>query len=549
MKNQRLLILTWFLLVMPPALQAQLRYLITTNLTVTITGYTGPAGAVIIPSMTNGLPVTAIGANAFYPNPNVTDVTIPESVTSIGASAFEGTGLTSVTIPASVTRIGDLAFSKCYRLLSISVNATNQIYSSVDGVLHDKAQTTVFQYPGGKAGNYTVLSSVSSIYAYAFAYCHNLTGVTIPTAAVIGVVAFGSCTSLTNVSMGSSATIIGAGAFSSCSSLIDVTLGSNVVDIQDNAFSSCAGLASITIPNKVTNIGVGVFSFCSSLASVTIPNSVANIAAYAFSYCTSLTNVIGGNGVTNIGTQAFIMCSNLVGVTIGNSVTSIGDDAFNSCYSLNGLAIPNSVRYIGHTAFQGCESLTNLTIGDGVTTLVDGAFEYCTSLTNVTIGNGLTNIPPYAFWNCTSLTTVTLGTKISYISSGAFATCPNLAGVYFHGNAPSADSSTYNGAFSGADHSILYYLSWTSGWSTSLAGRPTLPIRPQVQIGFAEQTKQFGFNITGTYGLTVVVEAATNLAKPVWTRMATNTLAGAPSYFSDPKWTNYPRRFYRVQSR
>src|SRR5437763_11329494 len=137
MKSQRLLILTWFLLVMPAALQAQLSYLITTNLTVTITRYTGPGGAVIIPSMTNGLPVTAIGDKAFYPNPSVTDVTIPESVTSIGASAFEGTGLTSVTIPASVTRIGDLAFSECYGLLSISVNTSNQIYSSVDGVLHD----------------------------------------------------------------------------------------------------------------------------------------------------------------------------------------------------------------------------------------------------------------------------------------------------------------------------------------------------------------------------------------------------------------------------
>src|SRR4051812_33504705 len=110
MKSQRLLILTWFLLVMPAALQAQLSYLITTNLTVTITGYTGPGGAVIIPSMTNGLPVTAIGDNAFLYHNSVTDVTIPESVTSIGASAFSLTGLTNVTIPGSVTQIGYLAF-------------------------------------------------------------------------------------------------------------------------------------------------------------------------------------------------------------------------------------------------------------------------------------------------------------------------------------------------------------------------------------------------------------------------------------------------------
>jgi hypothetical protein len=72
---------------------------------------------------------------------------------------------------------------------------------------------------------------------------------------------------------------------------------------------------------------------------------------------------------------------------------------------------------------------------------------------------------------------------------------------------------------------------------------------PQVQTGdgnFGIQTNQFGFNINWASGHTVVVEACTDLANPVWTPVATNT--GGLSYFSDPAWTNYPGRFYRLRS-
>jgi hypothetical protein len=74
---------------------------------------------------------------------------------------------------------------------------------------------------------------------------------------------------------------------------------------------------------------------------------------------------------------------------------------------------------------------------------------------------------------------------------------------------------------------------------------------PQVQTSstsFGVRTNRFGFNITGTSGLVIVVEACTNLAHPIWTPLQTNTLTGGSSYFSDPRWTNYPGRFYRLRS-
>ena len=62
------------------------------------------------------------------------------------------------------------------------------------------------------------------------------------------------------------------------------------------------------------------------------------------------------------------------------------------------------------------------------------------------------------------------------------------------------------------------------------------------------QTNGFGFIISWATNVSVVVEACTNLANPIWSPVGTNTLTGGSSYFSDPQWTNYPARFYRLRS-
>jgi len=97
---------------------------------------------------------------------------------------------------------------------------------------------------------------------------------------------------------------------------------------------------------------------------------------------------------------------------------------------------------------------------------------------------------------------------------------------------------------------IVYYLPGKVGWGTTLAGRPTALWRPQVltaDAGFGVRTNQFGFNITWAGGMLVAVDACTNLANPSWSALQTNTLTGDTFYFSDPEWTNYPARFYRLR--
>jgi len=197
-----------------------------------------------------------------------------------------------------------------------------------------------------------------------------------------------------------------------------------------------------------------------------------------------------------------------------------------------------------------------VTIPDSVTSIEDGAFAYCTSLSNVTIPAGVTSIGYVAFYGCTSLKGATIPNGVVYIGSYAFYNCTNLTKALFQGNAPSVNGgagSADTTAFYG-DSGTVYYLPGTTGWTNTFGGWPTAPwSQPNPQIlgngyGLGVSSNQFGFTVSWATNVSVVVEACTNLANPVWTRVATNALSNGVCAFTDPQWTNYPSRFYRVRS-
>jgi hypothetical protein len=143
---------------------------------------------------------------------------------------------------------------------------------------------------------------------------------------------------------------------------------------------------------------------------------------------------------------------------------------------------------------------------------------------------------------------VPIPNSITKVGNGAFSSCTRLAALYFRGNAPSLGTSV----FSGANKATVYYLPGTTGWGPTFGGRPTMLWRNlQLQTGeasFGVRANQFGFNMTGTSELIVVVEASTNIANPNWLQVSTNTLTDGWCHFSDPDWVNYPSRFYRIRS-
>jgi hypothetical protein len=146
------------------------------------------------------------------------------------------------------------------------------------------------------------------------------------------------------------------------------------------------------------------------------------------------------------------------------------------------------------------------------------------------------------------LTSIKIPRYVTTLDSFVFEYCHSLKEIYFSGNAP------YYGipyVFDGDPSVTVYYLPGTTNWDVTFAGRPTalwLPAMQSNDRSFGVQTNQFGFNINWASDKTVVVEACTNLSNPIWQPVQTNTLTSGSAYFSDPQWTNYPGRFYRLRS-
>ena len=372
--------------------------------------------------------VTSIGDRAFSGCSGLTFVTIGNSVTSIGNYAFyDCSGLTSVTIGNSVTSIGDNAFDNCTSLTSVTLNSL---------AIASKTYASYFNLQkifGFQVTEYIIGNSVTSIGDYAFYGCSSLTSVTIP----------------------NSVTSIGSNAFYGCGGLTSVTIPNSVTSIGEQAFYGCSGLTSVTIPNSVTSIGKWAFYNCSGMNSVTInSNSILSKEYMEFS---NLKDIFGeqvqkyiiGNSITDIGDCAFYDCRNLTSVTIGNSVTSIGSYAFSKCIGLTSVTIPNSVTSIGGSAFEYCSGLTTVTIPNSITELEIGpqVFDNCNSLTSpvynayvfvymqksytgaYTIPNSITSIGSYAFDRCSGLTSVTIPNSVKSIGEYAFDHCKGLKSI------------------------------------------------------------------------------------------------------------------------
>ena len=290
--------------------------------------------------------------------------------------------------------------------------------------------------------------------------------------------------------------------------------------------------------------------------TVTIPAAtngypVTSIGDGAFSGKSSLTSVVISSGVTTIGRHAFSGDHGLTNITIPVSVTSIEDGAFGNCKGLTGVTIPDSVINIGEGVFFQCYNLTNVTIGKSIRSIGISAFAFC-GLTNVTIPDSLTQIAGNSFDTCLNLTSVTIGRGVTNIGPRAFAHCVSLRGIFFKGDAANVFTEPFDGgSFYDSYDATIYYLPGTTGWGATLGDLPTVLWNPQFQVNdanFGVQHDEFGFNIMGTQDIPIVLEAGAELANPVWQPLQSCTLTNGSVYFSDPDWTNYPTRIYRIRS-
>jgi len=293
---------------------------------VTVAGYTGYVENVEIPE-TISVPVTHIGDKAFYRTDSLTRIAIPNTVTNIGDQAFAWcTSLTDIEISSWVMNIGDGSFHGCTKMTNITVDARNPVYSSVDGVLFNKDQTTLIMCPWGREGSYAIPDSVIRVGSSAF---------------------FG--TSLTNIFISRNVEDSGYLSFSDGDGDSLATIN---VDANNAFFSSVDGVLfnkdQSTIIACPGNRG----------GSYTIPEGVSIVGRGAFYYCTRLTDVIIPSGVTSIEYVAFAMCRKLTNLTIPNSVTDIEGSAFMGCSGLSGVYFRGDAPDLGADVFENTDNLT-----------------------------------------------------------------------------------------------------------------------------------------------------------------------------------------------
>ncbi len=357
--------------------------------------------------------VKTIGNNAFCYCTGLTSVTIPDSVTTIGASAFsECSGLTSVTIPDSVTSIGASAFSECSGLTSV-----------------------------------TIPDSVTSIGNYAFYNCSSLTSVTIPDSVTsIGNYAFYNCSSLTSVTIFNSITTIGEYTFYHCDSLIDVYFeGSQEEWKKVNVKTGNTALKNATIhfsvgPTNGTDEEGGFEYYWDSISGT------AMILKYTGSDTdVTIPSTLNGYTVTAIGSTAFCNNKTLESVTFPDSVETIADGYVTTHILFREFEKDDERRFVNYVpygasgesfgAFSDCENLKSVDLGLGIKTIGSYAFHGCAGLESVTFPESLISIEKCAFEFCDSIQSVTIPRNVTTIGDGSFLGCDSLQKVEILGDA------------------------------------------------------------------------------------------------------------------
>lgn len=407
-----------------------------------------------------------------------TAINITDGTVSISTYAFKDcNGLSSITIPESVMSIGYSAFE-----------GTVWYDNQPDGVVY--AGKVVYKYKGEMTEN-TVINveeGTFGIAKYAFDGCSNLKSINIPEGVtIIGEGAFRSCTNLTTVNIPVSVNNIGHSAFESCYKLYSVTIPEGVTSIKSHSFYNCFDLSSVTLPKSLKTItGSHVFNQCQSLKSITIPDGVISIGDYVFDACWNLSSITIPKSVINIGVEVFPSSLSSIVVEEGNPVF----DSRNNCNALiettsntlitgcKNTVIPEGVTCISDYAFYQCSGLQSLIIPKSVTSIGTGAFNYCNGLTSIEVesGNpifdsrnscnalietasntlilgcnntiipkGVTNIGHDAFHDCSGLTFISIPEGVTSIGDNAFYGCYGLTSIIF----PESITSIGYSAFSG----------------------------------------------------------------------------------------------------
>ncbi len=374
--------------------------------------------------------VRTIGESAFRCS-YLISVDIPDSVTKIESNAFNySTELQEILIPDSVESIGECAFSACYELKNVRLSS--RIKMIADSMFYGSASLASIEIPEG----------VESIERGAF----------------------NGCISLKEIKLPDSLKDIGSFAFAD-TLLVDVKLPDNLVTIGMEAFMCCKDLVSVEIPAGVSEIS-DIFSGCTSMSTIKVApenESYVVVDGVLFSkdmktlayYPPALENqsYTIPQGVECIDWFAFID-SGITSVIIPESVVDIGGFAFADCESLKEVVIPDGVKYIGESAFSGCFALEKVEMADSVVSLGLNAFLSCNRLSSVSLSRNLEILSDYTFAECPSLKDIFIPISVNDIGIGVFS--PQLQEIHYEGTEDSWNESVFKATDIPSDVKVIY---------------------------------------------------------------------------------------------
>ena len=446
---------------------------------VKIIGNNAFSGCTVLADITLGTSLQSIGNEAFMSVGSLAtswkSLIFPESLTSIGNKAFYGSGLTDITIPNKVSSLGESCFAENKNLQTVFVGRGCQILPK--NIFSGCSSLKQVQL---SAGLLTIDDAV-------FANCTAIESISIPgTVAQVGnlqwwkykmdssELPFYNCTSLKRVRFedGVQPIVLGShnyggtspsqdylaynkGLFSSCP-LEEVYVGRNITYLENvdysfeanpqyygySAFYNQPKLAKITISPSVTKIapylfyknaaititelpkvkeiGRSAFEECSKLTTLNLGQALETVGDCAFQNCTNVTKLTFPDATTEIGSRAFAYCSSVTEITVGQGLKSVGDYSFFDCGSFTALVLPDKFTTMGGSAFEGCRKLTNAKLGQSLTSVPERAFKNCIALSEMNLPATVKSIGDQAFYNDSTIAVVTMREGLETIGNEVF---------------------------------------------------------------------------------------------------------------------------------
>lgn len=359
---------------------------------------------------------TNIDAWAFAYTYSLGEFLIPDSVTTIGDTALYNSGITKIGIGVKLTNIGSGVFASCHNLSDITVDEKNEKYSSYEGVLYNKDKSVLMLYPAARTGSYTMADTTVKIDRYAFSGALGLT---------------------------------------------EVIMNEGLTDIGENAFEYCEKLQTPTLPSTLTEIDGYAFMWCSGMSEkLTIPKNVKSISWYAFGWDFALTDIEfePESALDRIGYGTFAYCG-IEDFTIPGNVSTIAQEAFTGCNKLLTVTFEADSRLVNLPAwcFSGADNLRRITFEEGsalqtiearacegllhlegvdfsgckkLATIDNYAFKSCISLGNLSIPDTVNDIGRYAFYGCSQMDKMILPETLNHIGRYAFSKTKSI-NIYF----------------------------------------------------------------------------------------------------------------------